>query len=128
MFVEFAPFPFHLKKPAVVNWAMDTWEGIVLRVGGVHARLETRQAVHLMGNSSAHRAVADAPAGNGNLMLHLHLILARCERANPTCAYPISMSNWQVSSQPMFALTLTGMSFIFLIITAATPKSDTEVF
>ena len=55
--VQFAPFPLHFIKPAVVNWAMDTWEGIVLRVGGVLARLETRQLVHLMGNSSARLAV-----------------------------------------------------------------------
>ena len=87
MLVQFAFCHFHFIKPAVVNWAMDTREGIVLWVGGVPARLETRQAVHLMGNSSARLAVAGAPAGNGNLMLHLHLILARCERANPTYAF-----------------------------------------
>ena len=95
--VQFAPFPLHFIKPVVVNWAMDTWEGIVLRVGGVHhARLETRQAAHLIGNSSARLAVAGAPAGNGNLMLHLHLILARCERANPSYTNPISMSKIHV--------------------------------
>ena len=96
--VQFATFPFHFIKPAVVNWAMDTWEGIVLRVGGVHARLETRQAASPPDGQQQRPpgcgTVAGAPAGNGNLMLHLHSILARCERANPAYAYPISMSNW----------------------------------